>query len=424
LQQAAAKLPWGHHQVLLDKVKNKDERSFYILKCAENGWSRNVMLHQIESRLYNRQGALTNNFNETLPTSQSDLTQQLFKDPYNLDFIMLSEEAKEKDLEDALMTHVTKLLLELGDGFAFMGRQKRFEVGGKDFFIDLLFYHTKLRRYVIIELKIGEFEPEFVSKMNVYLGLADDQLKGEFDQPSIGLILCKTKNKIVAEYALRDTSKPIGIAEYKISQILPADIKGELPSIEEIENKLDEGIKEMQNPIDKRLQFIKEKIKNIKTDEIQTPATFGILSQLYLNGLRVLFSEVIEKVKTFEADFYSKSFHWHCDNKNFNNLTEVDGFWKVEENLKQITNFDFQIRLNGFKKAGTEHCNSSQTLSFKMDTYHYSFKLLNYNNQQSFLKKLYHQPLTEDDKQLISDSIMTAIMDDIEQFIVKIKGNE
>ncbi|HSH64802.1 MAG TPA: PDDEXK nuclease domain-containing protein, partial [Bacteroidia bacterium] len=424
LQQAAAKLPWGHHQLLLDKVKNIEERSFYILKCAENGWSRNVMLHQIESGLYNRQGALTNNFNETLPASQSELTQQLFKDPYNLDFIMLSEEAKEKDLEDALITHVTKLLLELGDGFAFMGRQKRLEAGGKEFFVDLLLYHTKLRRYVIIELKIGEFEPEFVSKMNVYLGLADDQLKGEFDQPSIGLILCKTKNKIVAEYALRDTSKPIGIAEYKIRQMLPEDIKGELPSIEEIESKLDEEIREMKNPIDKRLQFIKEKIKNIKTDEIQTPATFNILSEIYQTGLRLLFLELMEKVKVFEEDFYSKSFHWHCDNNNFKNLTEVDDFWKVEENLKQIANFSFQIRLNGFKKAGTEHCNSSHTLSFKMDTYHFSFTLLNYNNQQPFLKKMYHQPLTENDRQLISDRIMTAIMDDIEQFLVKINEGE
>lgn len=148
---------------------------------------------------------------------------------------MLTEEAKERDLEDVLMNHITKLLLELGDGFAFMGRQKRFEAGGKEFFIDLLFYHTKLRRYVIIDLKIGEFEAEFVSKMNLYLGVADDTLRGKYDEFSIGLILCKTKNKIVAEYALRDTNKPIGIAEYKIGAMLPEDIKGKLPSIEEIE---------------------------------------------------------------------------------------------------------------------------------------------------------------------------------------------
>ena len=344
---------------------------------------------------------------------------------------MLGEQAKERDLEDALMTHVTKVLLELGAGFAFMGRQKRFDAGGREFFIDLLFYHTKLRRHIIIELKIGEFEPEYVSKMNLYLGLADDQLKGEHDEPAIGLILCKTNNKIVAEYALRDTSKPIGIAEYKIAERLPDNIKGELPSIEEIEQRVDEEIKEArpvpplrESPVDERLQAIKNKIKNIKTDEIQTPATFAILSQLYQIGLRVLFIELMNKVKVFDEDFYSKSFHWHCPNKHFTNLEQVDEFWKVEENLKQIFDFSFQIRLDDFKKAGTEHCNASHTLTFRIDTYHYSFTLVNYNNEQPFLKKLYHQPLTTTDRQQIADMMMTATMDDIERFLERIKeGN-
>lgn len=180
---------------------------------------------------------------------------------------MLGEEAKEKDLEDALMSHITKFLLELGDGFAFMGRQKKFEAGDREFIIDLLFYHTKLRRHIIIDLKIGDFEPEFVSKMNLYLGLADDTLKGEFDEASIGLILCKTKNKIVAEYALRDTNKPIGIAEYKIGEMLPENIKGELPSIEEIEQKLDIELKEQAHPVDARLRAIKDRLKQIETEE-------------------------------------------------------------------------------------------------------------------------------------------------------------
>jgi predicted nuclease of restriction endonuclease-like (RecB) superfamily len=424
VQQLAAQLPWGHHQLLLDKIKTQQERKFYIQKTIENGWSRNILAHQIESNLYKAQGALVNNFNSTLPAYQSELATQVFKDPYNFDFIMLAEKAKERDLEDALMTHVTKVLLELGAGFAFMGRQKKFDAGGREFFVDLVFYHTKLRRHIIIELKIGEFEPEYVSKMNLYLGLADDQLKGEHDEPAIGLILCKTNNKIVAEYALRDTSKPIGIAEYKIAERLPEDIKGELPSIEEIEQRVDEELKEAQNPVDARLQAIKDKIKNIKTDEIQTPATFGVLTQLYQTGLRLLYTELMEKVKVFEEDFYSKSFHWYCTNKNFNSLEQVDDFWKVEENLKQIFDFSFQIRLDGFKKAGTEHCNASHTLIFKIDTYHYAFTLVNYNNQQPFLKKLYHQPLTINDRQQIAEIMMTAIMDDIERFLERIKENK
>lgn len=257
LQQAAAKLPWGHHQVLLTRLKTTDERAFYIHKAVENGWSRSILEHQIESGLHRTQGALVNNFSNTMPAYQSELTAQVFKDPYNFDFIMLGEQAKERDLEDALMTHVTKVLLELGAGFAFMGRQKRFEAGGREFFVDLLFYHTKLRRHIIIELKIGEFEPEYVSKMNLYLGLADDQLKGEHDEPAIGLILCKTNNKIVAEYALRDTSKPIGIAEYKIAERLPNEIRGKLPSIEEIENAL--GEVENEQPLTKKVKNVLKK---------------------------------------------------------------------------------------------------------------------------------------------------------------------
>lgn len=420
VQVMLAQLSWYHHTTLLDKVKDSTTRLFYIQKTAENGWTRDVMVHQIESQLHERQGALTNNFKQALPAYDSELATQLFKDPYQLDFIMLGEEAKERDLENALMNHITRLLLELGDGFAFMGRQKRFEAGGKEFFIDLLFYHTKLRRHIIIELKIGEFEPEFVSKMNMYLGIADDTLKGEYDNPAIGLILCKTKNKIVAEYALRDTSKPIGIAEYKIAQMLPEDIKGELPSIEEIETRLDEELKEAQSPIDSRLQTIKEKIKNSQGDEIQTPATFALLQQIYQNGLRVLYTELMGKMNVFEEYFLSKSFFWYCTNHNFSSLEQADDFWKVEESLKQIFDFSFQMRLDGFKKAGTEHGNAYHTLTFRMDTYHYSFTLVNYNNQQPFLKKLYHQPLTVNDRQQIADVMMNAIMDDIERILERI----
>lgn len=256
LQCSVAKLPWGHNCTLLDKLKFPDDRLFYAQKALQHGWTRDMLINQIESNLYKRQGALTSNFQLTLPSYESELAIQLFKDPYHLDFIMLGEEAKERDLEDALMNQITRLLLELGDGFAFMGRQKKFEAGGQEFFIDLLFYHTKLHRHIIIDLKIGEFEAEFVSKMNLYLGLADDTLKGKNDAPSIGLILCKTNNKIIAEYALRDTSKPIGIAEYKIAQMLPKNLKGELPSIEELEAALEVEAKKYEQPLDQKIKDV------------------------------------------------------------------------------------------------------------------------------------------------------------------------
>ncbi|MFM9909026.1 MAG: YhcG family protein [Chitinophagaceae bacterium] len=420
LQRSIAKLPWGHNCTLLDKLKLSEERAFYAQKAVQNGWTRDMLVNQIESGLFKRQGAITNNFGLTLPSYESELAFQLFKDPYHLDFVMLGEEAKERDLENALMTHITKLLLELGDGFAFMGRQKRFEAGGKEFFIDLLFYHTKLRRYVIIDLKIGEFEAEFVSKMNLYLGVADDTLKGQYDESSIGLILCKTKNKIVAEYALRDTNKPIGIAEYKIGAMLPEDIKGELPSIEEIEQNLDKELQEQQHPIDARLKAIKEKLKGIETDEIRTPATHPILLNLFNDGLKPLYQEIIGKMSAFDDEFHDKMFTWSSSNKSIVNLEQLEEFWKDEEQLRKAYMVSFTCALDGFKKAGTENYVEHLQLNFEIQNYWYGFTLVNYNNQQPFLKKLYHQQITKGDRQQIVDLLMSKVMDKIDWIIARI----
>jgi len=185
---------------------------------------------------------LDSNFEVTLPPENSDLVHQIFKDPYNFDFLQLTQQAHERDLQTALIQHITRFLLELGDGFAFLGHRYRLKTETKEFEVDMLFYHTRLRRYIVIELKVGEFEAEFVGKMNLYLSITDDMLKGPFDESSIGLILCKTKDKTIVEYALRDTNKPIGISQYKITDLLPDNIKGELPSIEELEQKLNEEL--------------------------------------------------------------------------------------------------------------------------------------------------------------------------------------
>jgi predicted nuclease of restriction endonuclease-like (RecB) superfamily len=237
-QQVAAKLPWFHNCVLLDKVKNREELLWYIDQTIANGWSRNVLVMQIESGLYRRQGKAQTNFARTLPAPQSDLATQILKDPYNFDFLTLSNEAHEKDIETALVEHIRKFLLELGVGFAFVGSQYPLEVGGQDFRIDLLFYHLKLRCFLIIDLKARAFQPEDAGKMNFYLSAADDLLRHSDDQPTIGLILCKSKNGIVAEYALRDISKPLGVSEFRYLEQLPDNLKGTLPTIEELEAEL------------------------------------------------------------------------------------------------------------------------------------------------------------------------------------------
>lgn len=240
VQQAAAQIPWAHNMIVLDKINVSSERLWYIKKTAENGWSRNVLAHQIESGLYKRQALTTktNNFKKTLPSSQSDLAHEIMKDPYKFDFLTIGEEVKELELEKELTKHITKFLLELGAGFSFMGRQYHLEISEKDYYLDLLFYHVKLKCYVVVELKIDDFKPEYAGKMNFYLSAVDDLLKAENDNPSIGLILCKTKDHLSAEYALRNINKPMGISEYKLSKAMPKELKANLPSIEEIEKEL------------------------------------------------------------------------------------------------------------------------------------------------------------------------------------------
>ena len=239
LQQVAAKLPWFHNCVLLEKVKDQAERLWYAQQAVTHGWSRSILVVQIESGLYRRQGKAVTNFKATLPAPQSDLAQQLLKDPYNFDFLTLTQEAHERDLEGGLLAHLRRFLIELGVGFAFVGSQVPLEVGGEDFKIDLLFYHLKLRSYVVIDLKMTPFKPEYAGKMNFYLSAVDDMLRHPDDKPSIGLILCKSKSGFVAEYALRDINKPLGIADFRYLEKLPEQLKGTLPTIEEIEAELD-----------------------------------------------------------------------------------------------------------------------------------------------------------------------------------------
>lgn len=240
VQQVVAQLPWGHNVRILDAVKTPEEREWYLRQAAQNGWSRNVLVMQIEGGLFRRQGKALTNFGQTLPPPQSDLAQQLLKDPYNFDFLTLSREAHERDLEGGLLEHIRKFLLELGVGFAFVGSQYPLDVGGEEFKIDLLFYHLKLRCFVVIDLKTGPFKPEYAGKMNFYLSAVDDLVRHPTDERTIGLILCKGKNEIVVEYSLRNTATPMGISEFRHLEKLPEELKGSLPTIEEIEAELGE----------------------------------------------------------------------------------------------------------------------------------------------------------------------------------------
>ncbi len=238
IQQLVGQIPWGHNLVIITKSKSVDEAIFYCNKTIENNWSRAVLINQISSDFYNRQGKAITNFNNTLPDPHSELAVETLKDPYKLDFLDLQEKVLERDIEAQLVKHITSFLLELGAGFSFVGQQVPIKIDQQDFYIDLLFYHIKLKCYVVIELKAIEFKAEFAGKMNLYLSAVDDIMKIESDNPTIGLLLCQSKSEVIAEYALRGMTQPIGIAEYELSKAIPKNLKSDLPTIEKIEKEL------------------------------------------------------------------------------------------------------------------------------------------------------------------------------------------
>lgn len=236
--QLVALIPWGQNRLLLDRTKDHPEREWYAHAAILHGWSRAVLGAQIDSGLYHRQGRATTNFEHTLPPAQSELASSLLKDPYNFDFLGLTEDARERDIHRGLLRNLRELLLELGAGFAFVGSEVHLEVGGEDFYLDLLFYHLKLRCYVVIELKTGDFKPEHAGKLNFYLSAVDDLLRHRDDQPSIGLVICRGRNGVIAEYALRDLAKPLGVVTHRLRGGLPDAWEGRLPSLEQLESEL------------------------------------------------------------------------------------------------------------------------------------------------------------------------------------------
>ncbi len=242
MQRLVAQLLWAHNVLLMQKIKDIPIRCWYAQAAIKQGWSRDILFHMIQNRAHERQGKAIHNFKTRLPSPQSDIVHQALKDPYIFDFLTLEEPFHERELETGLIRHLEKFLLELGQGFAFVGRQYHLDIGEEDFYIDLLFYHLRLRCFVVIELKKGGFKPEYAGKMNFYCNVVDDHLRHDGDNPTIGLILCQNKKSVLAEYTLRGVAKPIGVSEYELTRALPDSLKSALPSIEEIESELNEEI--------------------------------------------------------------------------------------------------------------------------------------------------------------------------------------
>lgn len=417
VQAELAQLPWYHHITLLDKVKDSEQRKFYIRKAIQNGWSRNILVHQIESGLHNRQGKAITNFNTTIPEN-SDLVQQMFKDPYKLEFIALGAEAAERDLENALMDHLTKTLLELGDGFAFKGRQFKLVAGEQEFFLDLLFYHTGLRRYIVVELKIGEFKAEYVGKMNAYLGMVDDHFAHEKQEPSIGLILCKTKDKIVAEYALRDTKKPIGIAEYRTHELLPDNIKGSLPSVEDLQAEMEKEYDELKNPSEKKLDRIKELMSKLKSEKIIEKKNDEKSKYLFHNVFLPQQDKLWHALLNDIVPLFQNIVHsWRVENYGFGT------FEAAREQLLKVPSaheFQYELRLEGFLDAGINTFNCYVGFKFYLDHYHYHTHERNDLSKNHIYKKLYHQNPTHDEMTVLVEQCKMNLLSQIEQNLERI----
>ena len=237
-------IPWGHHKLIIDKCNgNRRKALFFVNQVLQNGWSRAVLLNFLDTDLFERQGKAITNFSQTLPAIQSDLAQEITKDPYKFDFITLTQSYNEKELKDALMDNIQKFLLELGNGFAFVGREYRIEIGTTENFIDMLFYHTRLHCYVVVEVKVTEFESSYAGQLGTYVVAVNHQLKTEKDEPTLGLLVCKSKDDIKAQYALESSSQPLGVSAYELSKLIPENFKGSLPSIDEIESELQKDVK-------------------------------------------------------------------------------------------------------------------------------------------------------------------------------------
>lgn len=414
VQEAIAQIPWGHHQALLDKVKVQEEREFYLIKTIENQWSRSVLVHQIESNLFHRQGKAITNFDRTIIPPQSDLVNEILKSPYNLEFTGLTEHIQERELEKALIAHIQKFLLELGRGFAFVGTQINFVVDGDDYFPDLLFFNYLLNRFVVLELKVDEFKPEYAGKLNFYVTTVDKQLTGPDHKPAVGLLLCKTPNKTVVQYSLTGIDSPIGVSEYELSKAIPEVLKREILSVEELEAEIDKEYEELMSPSEKRLEGLKQKIAALHIEPMQTASSFSVLCELFDKSLHLLYEQLIRRLKDFNELFLDFSYSWQ-ELPEVNGLENLGPQWRTEHYLKNRAHHNFQYRLIGFKAGGPSNAYDIYSqLTVITDPHSYSINLTNYRDNP-IIQRFYHQQLTKENIKQICDKVCDMVLEQLDR---------
>ncbi len=412
LQQVAAKLPWFHLCTLLDRVKNAEEREFYIVKAVENGWSRNVLELQIEFQLHKRTGQAINNFKNVIPEPQSGLAIEAFKNPYVFDFLGIEEKMLERDLEKALLQNITKFLLELGSGFAFVSQQTAIDVDEEEFFPDLIFYHLKLRRYVVIDLKMKDFKPEYAGKMSFYLSVFDNQYKTENDEPSIGLLLCKGAKKIIAEYALQGINQPIGVSTFILKgQPLPSELKDALPPIKAIEEKIEREIEKQKNWVDEKIEKLKKTAVERGEEHIQISRSPAVISDIFDSNILPLFEEILPEIQKLNELFMKYRLSWSIGNTDtFDNLEAFRAFGSKLENFERLSHITFYAGFETYKAAGKNYFNLGEALEFTFNHFEFSFKW-----NDIIISKLYHQRLEKDEIHYVAHSFIKLFIEEIEK---------
>ncbi len=419
LQQAVAKLPWGHHQLILDKVKHEQEKYFYIQKCIENSWSRSVLSLQIDSKLFERQGKAISNFEDTLPAVDSDLAKETFKSSYVFDFLTLGEEAKERDIEKALIQHLTKFMLELGRGFSFVGNQYNLTVEDDDYFLDLLFYNIYLKCYVVFELKIGDFKPEFAGKLNFYTNTVNKEIKRKDDKPTIGILLCKTPNKTVVKYSLQGINTPIGVSDYQLANALPKQLKAEMPTIEELEKEIEDEYTELLKPVDKKIGQLKELLKGLKETPVKEKRSAANCERILSKVVLLLRNRITKELneKEIAEKFEEVEIMVWTNNQGHKTDKAVKDYLKQ---YKEIGEFRIDLRLRGFKPVGTKAFDIWKDIFIVTSTYNYTIGF-DRHQQSVLVEKLYHELPNKKEFENITDKWIEAVVDDITQQIELIK---
>lgn len=408
VQEALAQITWYHHITLLDKVKEPKNRLFYIQKTIENGWSRNVMLHQIESSLHLRQGAAISNFKSTLPKPQSDLARETIKNPYLFDFVGIGEEMQERELERALVSNIKKFMLELGKGFAYVGNQFNLVVEEDDYFLDLLFYNYHLHCFVVFELKVGDFKPEFAGKLNFYINTVNGKIKGADDKPTIGVLLCKTPNKTVVKYSLQGIDAPMGVSEYQFTKALPEELQSELPTIEALEQELEKEVEVAQSPLQEKLNRLKGLIGQKDSEGVHKERSKDDIRYIFNELLPQLQKEIESNLQDLVPEFTKVEIGRRINSTSHTHFTSTD----LEANLlkENVYLLGLHLRMEGFKKAGAKAFGVFKDIFIETHQFKYD---IGKEQGRLLMEKLYHQKLTAGEIKTLADQWSEEVVDEI-----------